>query len=651
VISEQTIEKIRDASRAEEVIGDFVNLKRRGSNMIGLCPFHSEKTPSFSVSPAKNIYKCFGCGRAGDPIRFLMDHENYNYVEALRYLAAKYGIEIEEENWSPEQQEARQHRDSLHVLNGFAQEYFQRELFETDLGRSVGLSYFKDRGYREEIIRRFGLGFAPRDGKAFTTEAQAKKYKVELLQELGLTTAKGYDFFRGRVIFPIHNLTGKPIAFAGRVLGDTDRGPKYLNSPESEVYHKSKIVYGIHQAQKSIRTLDSCILVEGYTDVLSLAQEGIENVVASSGTALTADQLRLIKRYSSNLVILYDGDEAGLKAATRGLDIALEEDLNVKVVILPPGEDPDSLVRKLGKEAMQEYIQDKGEDVILFKTHHLLEQSGRDPVKKAEISRSVVESIARIPDPIKRSLYLKESARVLDIDESILVSEMNQIIRKLIKQKERSRSREAAAPQEQLFQEKVPAVSVEAPQTAPAKKTSPDGFLEQKIVQLLVVFGEKIFEKESSLRVADYIIGEIEDVIEEVDNPTYKALIHEVRGRVLKGMPVGEPFFLQHPDSAIRQLALDVLHSPWELSEGWAKREIVLGTQKPVEENFVSDSVEAVLRFKMRKIHGLREKNMAKLQSCDSEDTGQQMKLMRVHQKLTEIHNAIARELRLVVPK
>ncbi|MCB0706833.1 MAG: DNA primase [Saprospiraceae bacterium] len=646
MISQQTIDKIRDAAKVEEVVGEFVSLKRRGSNLIGLCPFHNEKTPSFTVSPSKNFYKCFGCGEAGDSIKFLMEHEHQTYPDSLRYLAAKYGIDIEEAEWSPEEQLVRQHRDSLYVINAYAQTYFQEQLFESDLGKSIGLSYFKDRGYREETIRRFHLGYAPDQKRAFTDAAISDSFDPELLKELGLTTAKDFDFFRGRVIFPIHNLSGKPIAFAGRILGKSDRAPKYLNSPESEVYHKSKVLYGIHQASKSIRSLDSCILVEGYTDVLSLAQEGIAHSVASSGTALTIDQVRLIKRFSQNLVILYDGDAAGLKAATRGLDIALEQDMNVRVVLLPDGEDPDSLVRKLGGEKMLAFMEEHGEDVILFKTKRLLAEVGNDPIRKTGLTRDVVGSIALIPDAIKRSLYIKECARVLDLEESMLISEMNGVIRQSLHHKNRAEGKSSPpAPANSISgQTREPQLVPEIP------PVGSDSFNERKIVQLLIAFGDKQFEE--GLSVAEYIVGEIEDVISEFDDPLYRKLVEEVHGMVSRKAIVSENYFLKHPEPAVRQLAYDLLQPPWELSAGWSEKwEIELGTQKHPQENFVHDSVESVLRLKIRKVQRLRNQNQEKLKACDPADLDRQMQLLRVAQRLAEIHNEIAYTLRMVVPK
>ncbi|MCI5080604.1 MAG: DNA primase, partial [Saprospiraceae bacterium] len=348
MITQKSVQEILETAKVEDVIQDFVNLKRRGVNMIGLCPFHNEKTPSFTVSPAKNIYKCFGCGKAGNPVQFLMDHENLSFPEALRWLAQKYGIEIEEKQVSQEVIEERQRLDSLYIVNKFARDFFAEQLFETDRGKSVGLSYFKQRGFREDIIRKFGLGYSPAQSDLLTVTAKQKGYNIDLMKEVGLTSKYGRDFFRDRVMFTIHNLSGKVIGFGGRILQKDVKAPKYINSPETEIYNKSKVLYGAFFAKTAIRKQDECILVEGYTDVISLHQDGIENVVASSGTSLTVDQIRLVKRYTQNIKILYDGDKAGIKAALRGLDLVLAQDMNVKVVLLPEGEDPDSYLQGVG---------------------------------------------------------------------------------------------------------------------------------------------------------------------------------------------------------------------------------------------------------------------------------------------------------------
>ena len=414
MISKSTIDNIFSISQIEEVVGEFVNLRKRGANMLGLCPFHNEKTPSFTVSPAKNIYKCFGCGRGGNSVQFLMEHEHLTYPESLRYLAQKYKIEIEE-TADPRSREEKQLSQSYFVINEFAQKFFKSQLFETDEGKQIGLPYFKERGLLEKTINNFGLGYSPLN-TSFTELALKKDYNIEFLKSLGLTNRGNHDFYKGRVIFPFYNLSGKVIGFGGRILG-SKKGPKYVNSPETEIYNKKKTLYGLFQARTAIRKEENIFLVEGYTDVLSLYQAGIENVVASSGTSLTEEQIMMIKRFTKNVTILYDGDPAGIKAALRGIDLILEKDLNVKIVLLPEGEDPDSWVRSQGKENFLQYIAKEEKDFIHFRIDLISQESKDDPIKKTELLRDIVESIAKIPDQLKRSIYIQKCALQLNVDE------------------------------------------------------------------------------------------------------------------------------------------------------------------------------------------------------------------------------------------
>lgn len=431
MIKQEVVDKIMDAARIEEVVGEFVDLKKRGSSLIGLCPFHNEKTPSFNVSVSKGIYKCFGCGAGGDSVRFIMDHEKYSYPEALRFLAQKYHIEIEETEQTDEQAQLRDHRESLLIVTGWASEFFIEQLWETEEGQTIGLNYFKERGFREDIIRKFGLGYAPEAWTALADQAKAKGYQEDYLIETGLIVKKeegrSYDRFRGRVIFPIHNLTGRVLGFGGRTLKTDKQTPKYVNSPESEIYHKSNVLYGLNFAKKAISQADKCLMVEGYADVIALHQAGIENVVSSSGTSLTSGQIRLISRYTQQVTLLFDGDAAGIKAALRGTDMLLEEGLNVKILLVPDGDDPDSYIRKHGSEAFKAYLEKHEEDFISFKTKVLLRDAGHDPIRRAETIREVVESIALIPDQIKASVFIRECSSLLDIEERILLHELNKI--------------------------------------------------------------------------------------------------------------------------------------------------------------------------------------------------------------------------------
>src|SRR6476660_9663441 len=418
MISQNTIQEILSRLDIVDVIGGFVKLKKRGANYLGLCPFHNEKTPSFTVSPSKEIYKCFGCGRSGNSISFIMEHEKYSYVEALKWLANKYGIEIEETFTTDEQRQQVQTADSLYIINSFAQQFFSSQLFESEEGQDIGLSYLKERGFREEVIKKFQLGYSPMRRDAFAKEAIAKQYNAELLIKTGLVVNRNeqlQDNYRGRVIFPVHNHSGKVLGFGARILKSNDKAPKYINTPENEIYVKSKILYGSYFARQAIDKSDECLLVEGYTDVLSLHQSGIENVVASGGTSLTPDQLRLIKKYTNNLTIIYDGDSAGIKAALRGLDLALEESLNVKLVLIPDNEDPDSYVNKLGTAAFINFINSNKKDFILFQLGISLKDAGTDVTKKNEAVNTIAETISKIDrteDFIRQQEYIRQSAQI-----------------------------------------------------------------------------------------------------------------------------------------------------------------------------------------------------------------------------------------------
>ena len=481
MITQKTIGEIFETAKIEEVVGDFVNLRRRGVNMIGLCPFHNEKTPSFTVSPNKGIYKCFGCGKGGNSVNFMMEHEQFSYPEALRYLAKKYGIKVDEKQLTPEQDLERQRKDSLFIINDFAVDYYHKNLMSSDIGKSVGLSYFKQRGFREDTIKKFQLGFAFDKNDHLTLTMVNKGYNLDLLKEVGLTSKYGRDFFRNRVQFPIHNLSGKVIGFGGRILVTDKKQPKYLNSPETDIYNKSRVLYGIYFAKKAIRKEDNCFLVEGYTDVISLSQAGIENVVSSSGTSLTVGQIQLIKRNTPNITILYDGDAAGIKAALRGLDLVLEQDMNVKVVLLPEGEDPDSFVQSVGTEQFKKYIKEKSADFILFKTNLLLAETANDPIKRAALIKDIVGSIARIPDPIKRSVYVRECASLMEISEQILVDEANKEVMRLVKNRRKEKENEQRRQQrEQQRQQNRTVQNKPKPTTNQPKKSqksqNDDGF-------------------------------------------------------------------------------------------------------------------------------------------------------------------------------
>jgi len=433
VISKNTIDKVYDQMRVEEVIGDFVQLKRAGSNYKGLSPFSNERTPSFMVSPVKQIWKDFSSGKGGNAIAFLMEHEHFTYPEAIRYLAKKYHIDIEETQQSSEEKAQADERESLYIVSEYAQQYFQDTLFNTEAGKAIGMTYFKERGFTEETIQKFRLGFSPDEWTAFTDNALAKGYQLEFLEKTGLTIVNAdrkFDRFKGRVMFPIHSMSGRVLGFGGRILTNDKKQAKYLNSPESEIYHKSKVLYGIFFAKQAIAKADNCYLVEGYTDVIQMHQKGIENVVASSGTALTQDQIRLIHRLTPNITVLYDGDAAGLRASIRGVDLILEQGMNVKVCTFPEGDDPDSFARKTAYEDLVLYLESNATDFIRFKASLLMQEAQNDPIKKAETIRDMVESISKIPDLIKREVYVHECATIMDISEQVLFSTLAQILKK-----------------------------------------------------------------------------------------------------------------------------------------------------------------------------------------------------------------------------
>jgi DNA primase len=491
LISRNTIDQVFETARVEEVIGDFVQLKKSGSNFKGLSPFTDERTPSFMVSPVKQIWKDFSSGKGGNVVAFLMEHEHFSYPEAIRYLARKYQIEVEETQQTDEQKEKASERESMLLVTEFAQEFYSDCLWNTEQGKAIGGSYFKERGFTPEIIRHFGLGYNPDRWDAFTTAAQEKGYQLEFLEKTGLTIVKKasgegasdkvFDRFKGRVLFPIHSMSGRVLGFGGRTLSADKKQAKYLNSPESEIYHKSKVLYGIYYAKQEIARKDVCYLVEGYTDVIQLYQNGIENVVASSGTALTPEQIRLIRRLTQNIVVLFDGDAAGLRASLRGVDLILEEGMNVRVCTFPEGEDPDSFARKHSREAIEKYLEENARDFIQFKTALLTEEAANDPIRKAETVRDIVSSIARIPDPIKREIYVQECASLMGISEEVLFNTLAQMGRK--------KAREAAR------KPQPPPMEVVAggPED---QRVDLQYELERKIIEMLLLYGKESQEFE-----------------------------------------------------------------------------------------------------------------------------------------------------------
>lgn len=518
MISKTTIDNVFESVRVEEVIGDFVQLKKSGSNFKGLSPFSDERTPSFMVSPVKQIWKDFSSGKGGNAVAFLMEHEHFNYPEAIKYLAKKYNIEIEETEQTDEQKEATDERESLHVVSEYAKEYFQKTLLNSEEGKAIGLSYFKERGFTKETIEKFELGYSPNSWDAFTSEALRKGYQLELLEKTGLSIVKGekqFDRFKGRVMFPIQSLSGRVLGFGGRILTNDKKSAKYLNSPESPLYHKSKVLYGIYFAKQSIAKEDNCYLVEGYTDVIQMHQLGIENVVASSGTALTPEQIRLINRLTPNITVLFDGDAAGQRASLRGIDLILEQGMNVKVCSFPEGEDPDSFSKNNSLHEVQEYLSENSKDFIQYKASLLVEEAQGDPVKKAGLIRDMVESIAKIPDTIKREIYVQECARIMDIKEDVLFNTLAQI-----RSKENSSQVQKTVKKGSKTMEVVP--------KEPEEKIDRQYVLERKIIELLLLYGahKETFE---DLVIQENEKGELEEKQVSLDLFVYEKIYLELQ--------------------------------------------------------------------------------------------------------------------------
>ncbi len=641
MIDQVTIERILDASEITEVISEFVNLKRRGVNYLGLCPFHNEKTPSFTVSPSKGIFKCFGCGKGGNAVNFIMEHESLTYPEALKYLARKYHIDIVEKEESPEEKQQKDDRESMMIVSGFAQKYFSRFLWEEPEGRQVGLSYFRERGFRDDIIRKFELGYCP-DGKStFTDAAQKEGYRMEYLEMTGLTIRREEwirDRFAGRVMFPIHNLAGRVTGFGGRILKDKAETAKYLNSPESEIYHKSRIVYGISHAKREIARTDKCYLVEGYTDVLSLHQAGIENVVASSGTALTNDQIRLIRRFSTNITILYDGDEAGIKASLRGIDLVLEEGMNVKVLLLPPGEDPDSFARSHSSSELLKYISDNETDFIRFKTSLLLRDAGSDPMARARLINEVIRSVAVIPDAVVRSVYIRECSRLLDVEEALLYTEVHKILR----------NRSGAAGN-------LPPVGTpsKSPRQAPVTKP-PAGELrieEEEILRFLLRYCKiPLFEQEGEnpgepviITVGEFILSQLEEAELLSNQHVFKTIVEETAERMDDPDFLPEKYFIYHHDREVSQTASTLLAEKWVESKRWSKAGAFTEKESEVLDWLIPKIVNEFKLMKIKEIHMSLEEEIGEMQK--SGDDAHLFELLAKIQNLKKMEKFLSDKL------
>jgi DNA primase len=642
MIDRPTIDRILDAAQIVDVIQEFVPLKKRGANYLGLCPFHNEKTPSFTVSPSKEIFKCFGCGKVGNSVNFIMEHEHLTYPEALKYLARKYHIEVVEKELTQEEVEKQNERESLLVLSGYAARQFTENLFQSDEGMTVGLTYFKERGFQQTTLKKFEIGYSFEKRDAFSKRAIEDGYKQDFLLKTGLSIQHEdhiFDRFSGRVMFPIHSLSGQVLGFGGRVLKTDAKTAKYLNSPESEIYHKSRIVYGIFHARKAISQDDRCYLVEGYTDVLSLHEAGIENVVASSGTSLTQEQVRLIKRFTPNITILYDGDAAGIKASIRGIDIVLEEGMNVKIVLLPENEDPDSYSKKVSNEEFRKYLEEKETDFIRFKTQLLIEEAASDPVKRANLIREIVRSVAVIPETITRTVYIKECSTQLEISEAVLYHEVN----KMRQQRSFQDRNKYPGPEDLPVPPPVIAKPVQLKATAMVSET--------EIIRLLMKYGSTEYERhlraedgeEVVTMVSDYIVNDITSDDLLFDDPVLSAIFEEFRFAVSQGTFIEEMHFVKHSDPVISKLAADLLSEPHQLSKIFANKQTYVETEDMKLKEIVPD---ALLKFKSDKILMRLAEIMTQMKEAQQAGDDERIRtLMKKDQNLKEALKMISEKL------
>lgn len=696
MIDQPTIDRILDAAQIYDVVSDFVTLRKRGVNYVGLCPFHDDKTPSFYVSPAKGLCKCFACGKGGNAVHFIMEHEQMSYPEALKYLAKKYGIEIKERELSNEEKLAQSERESLFIVNQFARDYFQNILRNHVDGRSIGMAYFRNRGFRDDIIEKFQLGYCTESHDAMAQEAIKKGYKKEFLIKTGLCYEKDdhrlRDRFWGRVIFPVHTLSGKVVAFGGRVLASATKGVKvkYVNSPESEIYHKSNELYGIYFAKQAIVKQDRCFLVEGYTDVISMHQSGIENVVASSGTALTPGQIRLIHRFTNNMTVLYDGDAAGIKASIRGIDMLLEEGMNIKVCLLPDGDDPDSFARKHNSTEFRQFIQEHETDFIRFKTNLLLEDAGKDPIKRAELIGNLVQSISVIPEAIVRDVYIKECAQLLRVEDKLLVSEVakrrEMQAEKRAEQTERER-RAAARNNTEATAAQVPYTEGDAPlTTADGTSLPPDmaaeyadspippednyvSFIPQEgkegqefykyerlILQMIVRYGEKIMcnatneeGQEVPVSVIEYVINDLKQDELSFHNPLHRQILTEAATHIHDAGFTAERYFLAHPETTISKLSVELISNRYQLSKYHSKSQKIV-----TDEERLYELVPALMiNFKYAIVSEELKHMMSALQDpAVANDEEKCNAIMKRYCEMREVQSIMAKRLgdRVVLP-
>ena len=669
MITEDSVREAIDTARIEDVVGDFVNLRRRGNNYTGLCPFHNEKTPSFNVNPARNIYKCFGCGVGGDPVKFLMELEQLSFPDAIKWIAGKYNIKLAEKEVSQEVREELQERESLIITNDFARAYFADQLYHTDEGKSIGLGYLKQRGFRKDTIETFGLGYAPNQRDGLYQAALAAGHKEEQLEKLGLVR-KRRDFFYDRVMFTIHNVAGKPIAFAGRILKQNVKAPKYINSPETEVYHKSDVLYGMYQARQTVRKLDLVYMVEGYTDVISLYQNGIKNVVATSGTSLTGGQAQLVKRFTENVTLLYDGDKAGIKAALRGVDVLLTNDLNVRVVVLPDGHDPDSYLQEVGTTAFETYLRETAQDFHFFKADLLLEEAGDDVSKRTEAIESVSETVALVRNDQQRSDYIRRLSNKVGVaEEKYLINLVNLAINNRRDKIRRDRDREIRKKQRdrndnswqgleepswvESRQDGQPpigrTISSEAPSTRPSIELG-HSFQERHLVELLVRHGHQWYDEDAGVTVATYLTSNVADLLQSFDAPAYRDMVAAVTEQVRSGKTPAPDWYTSQPDLALRKLAIDAAVSPYTYSPNWKEMYGLHLSQKLPQDNHRLAAETFLYIFRMEKIERKARENAAKIAELERDGKLDQLRThLKVQMKLQQLRAELAKELGTVV--
>lgn len=643
MIARDTIEEIKNRVDIVDVISDFISLKKAGQNYKALSPFSNEKTPSFFVVPAKGIFKDFSSGKGGDAFTFVMEHEGMSYTEAIRYLAKKYGVEIREDRATEEVQAQQSEREGLYILMNYAKEYYRDKLLHSEEGQSIGLSYFRERGFNDRTIQKFELGYALEGWENFSKEAIQKGYNKELLEKTGLVVKKddggSYDRFRGRVIFPIHNMAGKVIAFGARMLGKDKNQPKYINSPETDIYHKSNVLYGLFQGKNAIRQADNCYLVEGYTDVISMHQAEVENVVASSGTALTEEQIKLMRRFTDNVTVLFDGDAAGIKAALRGIDMILQGGMNVRVLLFPDGEDPDSFSRKVGTTEFQKFLKGNVKDFVTFKADLYAREAAGDPIRKAESIKEIVTSIAVIPDPVKRSVYIQETSALLKISEAVLLTELNKILIQERRKKEKEKLRE----QDDIV---APAEAIEElPTDTRVDTQTMVQYQERETVRLLLNYADQSLENQ---KVSDFLLTELDDV--EFSNPVLKDIYAQFKDAADHGLIMDSQFFLRNGSAEVKKAVTDLITPRYNTSQHWGdKYKIFIPKEQDVLNRLAMTNV---LRLKFRMVQRMMEENLANIKK--EEGAGNMEKLdeaLMMQEGLKQAEKELASMLGIVVAR